>query len=426
MSRVLVDSGVSWLGKIPDSWSTCRVKNKFLFHKIIAKEKSVNYDRIALTLNGVIKRDKDDSNGLQPDNYNGYQVVYKDDLIFKLIDLENVNTSRIGKSEYEGITSPAYLVLTDKCNTRYSLYYFLNMWYQEIFNNIGGDGVRSAINKDDLLKVPFINISIDEQNKIANYLDKQCAKIDEIINDNNREVELLQEYKSNFISKVIEKGMTGGVKKIDNKYISSIPNNSSLVMLKQITNLITDGTHQTPTYISDGIPFLSIKDISSGIIDLSNCKYISNEEHKALSKHANIEKNDLLFCRIGTLGKSIVVEEKFLPFDIFVSLGLIKIKKEIINPYYLKYVMESNYYKEYIEVVKIDGGVSAAKFNLSSVKSSPIILPKLDEQNLIVKYLNKQCSKLDQVIKYRKQIIEKLEEYKKSLIYECVTGKREV
>lgn len=61
-------------------------------------------------------------------------------------------------------------------------------------------------------------------------------------------------------------------------------------MLKQITNLITDGTHQTPTYISDGIPFLSIKDISSGIIDLSNCKYISNEEHKALSKHANIEK----------------------------------------------------------------------------------------------------------------------------------------
>ena len=79
MSRVLVDSGVSWLGKIPDSWSTCRVKNKFLFHKIIAKEKSVNYDRIALTLNGVIKRDKDDSNGLQPDNYNGYQVVYKDD-----------------------------------------------------------------------------------------------------------------------------------------------------------------------------------------------------------------------------------------------------------------------------------------------------------------------------------------------------------
>ena len=207
MSRVLVDSGVSWLGKIPDSWSTCRVKNKFLFHKIIAKEKSVNYDRIALTLNGVIKRDKDDSSGLQPDNYNGYQIVYKDDLIFKLIDLENVNTSRIGKSEYEGITSPAYIVLTDKCNTRYSLYYFLNMWYQEIFNNIGGDGVRSAINKDDLLKVPFINAPIDEQNKIANYLDNQCAKINEIINDNNHEIELLEEYKMKILDTACLKGV---------------------------------------------------------------------------------------------------------------------------------------------------------------------------------------------------------------------------
>ena len=73
------------------------------------------------------------------------------------------------------------------------------MWYQEIFNNIGGDGVRSAINKDDLLRVPFIDISIGEQNKIAKYLDNQCVKIDEIISDNNREIELLDEYKDKII-----------------------------------------------------------------------------------------------------------------------------------------------------------------------------------------------------------------------------------
>ena len=138
MSRVLVDSGIDWIREIPETWNVCRVKNKFYFHKKIIKEKSKNYDRIALTLNGVIKRDKDDLNGLQPENYDGYQMVYKDDLIFKLIDLENINTSRVGKSNYEGITSPAYIVLTDKCNTRYALYYFLNMWYQKIFNLIKG------------------------------------------------------------------------------------------------------------------------------------------------------------------------------------------------------------------------------------------------------------------------------------------------
>ena len=279
MSRVLVDSGVNWLGKIPDSWSTCRVKNKFLFHKIIAKEKSVNYDRIALTLNGVIKRDKDDSSGLQPDNYNGYQIVYKDDLIFKLIDLENVNTSRIGKSEYEGITSPAYIVLTDKCNTRYSLYYFLNMWYQEIFNNIGGDGVRSAINKDDLLKVPFIDISIDEQNKIANYLDNRCTKIEEIISDNNREIELLEEYKSNIIT----------------NQISKYPK----VKMKFILAGIKDGTHGSYMRINDGELLLSSKNLSENGVTISdNESMISEDDYLSIISNGFPQKGDILFCSV--------------------------------------------------------------------------------------------------------------------------------
>lgn len=421
MSRVLVDSGIDWIGKIPANWN---IQPLGLYLKE-RKEKvsDIDYEPLSVTKNGIVPQLE---NAAKSDAHDQRKKVCKFDFV---INSRSDRKQSCGLSYLEGSVSLINTVL--KIYNYYPEYikYALdnNMFSEEFYRN--GHGIVADLWTTKYSEMKHIRIpepNYDEQKNIANFLDKQCAKIDEIINDNNREVELLQEYKSNFISKVIEKGMTGGVKKIDNKYISSIPNNSSLVMLKQITNLITDGTHQTPTYISDGIPFLSIKDISSGIIDLSNCKYISNEEHKALSKHANIEKNDLLFCRIGTLGKSIVVEEKFLPFDIFVSLGLIKIKKEIINPYYLKYVMESNYYKEYIEVVKIDGGVSAAKFNLSSVKSSPIILPKLDEQNLIVKYLNKQCSKLDQVIKYRKQIIEKLEEYKRSLIYECVTGKREV
>ena len=103
MSRDLIDSCVDWLGKIPSTWSMCRVKNRFKFHKKVVGNESEKYDRIALTLNGVIKRNKDDVDGLQPDDYTGYQIVYKNDLIFKLIDLENVSTSRVGKSEYEGI-----------------------------------------------------------------------------------------------------------------------------------------------------------------------------------------------------------------------------------------------------------------------------------------------------------------------------------
>lgn len=427
MSRVLVDSGVSWLGKIPDSWSTCRVKNKFLFHKIIAKERSVNYDRIALTLNGVIKRDKDDSNGLQPDNYNGYQVVYKNDLIFKLIDLENVNTSRIGKSEYEGITSPAYLVLTDKCNTRYSLYYFLNMWYQEIFNNIGGDGVRSAINKDDLLKVPFIDISIDEQNKIANYLDNQCAKINEIINDNNHEIELLEEYKM----KILDTACLKGVDKhefinVSHYSIDKIPAGWKFQKTLGILNMpITDGPHSTPNLINDGIPFISADAIKDGKIDFSRKRGdISEEDYLEFSKKYIPKLHDIYMIKSGATTGKVGIVETTKKFTIWSPLAVYRVNEKKMNYKYLYYLLQTNFYQKQVQLSWSYG--TQQNIGMRILEKLKVLVPPLLEQEKIVKEIDDKFNKLNKSIDYRKQIIEKLEEYKKSLIYECVTGKREV
>lgn len=416
MSRVLVDSGVSWLGKIPDSWSTCRVKNKFLFHKIIAKEKSVNYDRIALTLNGVIKRDKDDSSGLQPDNYNGYQIVYKDDLIFKLIDLENVNTSRIGKSEYEGITSPAYIVLTDKCNTRYSLYYFLNMWYQEIFNNIGGDGVRSAINKDDLLKVPFINAPIDEQNKIADYLDKQCKKINQIINDNNHEIELLEEYKISIIENTVKNyNKDCSLRNID--WITSCDKNVELIKLKY-NSIISTGT--TPkdfekNETSNKIDWFTPSDFKSIVLNNS----VRKLDIDLVAENKMFPKNTTLIIGIGgTLGKVGITQDKCYSNQQITAL----IGNNKIIPKYLTYNLLSaqKYIKDTCPYTTLP------ILSNSYLKNIFICIRSKEEQEKIVEYLDNQILKIDEVIDYRKKIIEKLEEYKRSLIYECVTGKREV
>lgn len=427
MSRVLVDSGVSWLGKIPDSWSTCRVKNKFLFHKIIAKEKSVNYDRIALTLNGVIKRDKDDSSGLQPDNYNGYQIVYKDDLIFKLIDLENVNTSRIGKSEYEGITSPAYIVLTDKCNTRYSLYYFLNMWYQEIFNNIGGDGVRSAINKDDLLKVPFIDISIDEQNKIANYLDNQCAKINEIINDNNHEIELLEEYKM----KILDTACLKGVDKhefinVSHYSIDKIPAGWKFQKTLGILNMpITDGPHSTPNLINDGIPFISADAIKDGKIDFSRKRGdISEEDYLEFSKKYIPKLHDIYMIKSGATTGKVGIVETTKKFTIWSPLAVYRVNEKKMNYKYLYYLLQTNFYQKQVQLSWSYG--TQQNIGMRILEKLKVLVPPLLEQEKIVKEIDDKFNKLNKSIDYRKQIIEKLEEYKKSLIYECVTGKREV
>lgn len=422
MSRVLVDSGIEWIGEIPEIWRMCRVKNKFNFHKNIAKEKSTNYDRIALTLNGVIKRDKDDLNGLQPENYYGYQVVYKDDLIFKLIDLENINTSRVGKSDYEGITSPAYIVLTDKCNTRYALYYFLNMWYQKIFNNIGGEGVRSALNKDDLLKIPYIQIEINEQKKIADYLDKKCLKIDEIIKDNNKEIELLEEYKKTLITETITTGLNKNVKFKESgvSWMGKIPEHYQIIALKRLGTARNGLSYNPGDIKDDGILVLRSSNIQNNKLCLNDTVYVN----KKINDNLLLKENDLLVCsRNGSkslIGKNVLINKNLVgqTFGAFMCV--------FRSPYneYIRYVLNSHIFSYYLANFLTSTINQLTTTNLYSIKIP--FTYNMQEQKQIVDYLDKQCSRLDEVIEYRKQIIEKLEEYKKSLIYECVTGKREV
>lgn len=422
MSRVLVDSGIEWIGEIPEIWRMCRVKNKFNFHKNIAKEKSTNYDRIALTLNGVIKRDKDDLNGLQPENYYGYQVVYKDDLIFKLIDLENINTSRVGKSDYEGITSPAYIVLTDKCSTRYALYYFLNMWYQKIFNNIGGEGVRSALNKDDLLKIPYIQIEINEQKKIADYLDKKCLKIDEIIKDNNKEIELLEEYKKTLITETITTGLNKNVKFKESgvSWMGKIPEHYQIIALKRLGTARNGLSYNPGDIKDDGILVLRSSNIQNNKLCLNDTVYVN----KKINDNLLLKENDLLVCsRNGSkslIGKNVLINKNLVgqTFGAFMCV--------FRSPYneYIRYVLNSHIFSYYLANFLTSTINQLTTTNLYSIKIP--FTYNMQEQKQIVDYLDKQCSRLDEVIEYRKQIIEKLEEYKKSLIYECVTGKREV
>lgn len=414
MSRDLIDSCVDWLGKIPSTWSMCRVKNRFKFHKKVVGNESEKYDRIALTLNGVIKRNKDDVDGLQPDDYTGYQIVYKNDLIFKLIDLENVSTSRVGKSEYEGITSPAYIILTDNHDSRYSLYYFLNMWYQEIFNNIGGDGVRSAINKDTLLKVPFIDMKIEEQRRIAKYLDEKCSKINEIISDNNKEIELINEYKKSLINEISIKGF-GEKKKTDIGYIDEVIKESKITKIKYILKNKNEKNHPDAEVLSLYREY--------GVVPKDSRDDNYNVTSENTESYKYVEVGDLVVNKMKAWQGSLAVSD----YEGIVSPAYYVCSfKKNINRRYIHYLLRSKSYSQEFERLSI--GIRPGQWDLSNdnFMSIGVIVPSDEEQNKIVDYLDKQCSKLDEVINYRKQIIEKLEEYKRSLIYECVTGKREV
>ena len=117
-------------------------------------------------------------------------------------------------------------------------------------------------------------------------------------------------------------------------WLGVIPSNWTAKKLGHMTEIITDGTHHTPNYIEDGIPFLSIKDISSGRIDFSDVKFISDAEHQELYKRAPIKRGDFLFTRIGTLGVFVEVDTDTV-FDIFVSVGMLRLKPNIVNTHYL-------------------------------------------------------------------------------------------
>lgn len=172
-----------------------------------------------------------------------------------------------------------------------------------------------------------------------------------------------------------------------------IPDNWKWVRLASICRQITDGTHKTPTYQKEGIPFLSVKNISSGYLDLSDIKYIPKSEHDELIKRCQPQKNDVLICRIGTLGKALRIDTD-LEFSIFVSLGLVKTGNQVLSDHLVS-VINSEYGSNWIQSIKAGGAMHAYKINLTDLNMLPVPLPPLAEQKRIAEKLDEALRTFD-------------------------------
>ena len=200
-----------------------------------------------------------------------------------------------------------------------------------------------------------------------------------------------------------------------------IPGNWKWVRLSEICQQITDGTHRTPSYQSEGIPFLSVKNISSGFIDYSDIKYISASEHSELIKRCKPEKNDILICRIGTLGKAIVIESE-KEFSIFVSLGLIKTGSELLSQYIVRSI-NSGYGVQWIKAHKAGNSMHADKINLTDLCLMTIPLPPLAEQKRIVARVEEIFRLLDIIDAAQEQYAADAESLKAKLITLGIQGR---
>lgn len=204
-----------------------------------------------------------------------------------------------------------------------------------------------------------------------------------------------------------------------------IPESWEWVRSIDLCSLISDGTHKTPAYVEYGVPFISVKDISSGVMDFSNVKYITREEHEKLISRCKPEMNDVLLCRIGTLGKAIkICTDK--EFSIFVSLGLLKLIEADVADYIVQ-VINSGYGYRWIDDNKVGGGTHTNKINLDTLRGMPIPIPPLEEQHRIVAKIEEILPYIDQYDKaYTKlEIFNKKfpEDMKKSILQMAMQGK---
>ena len=193
-----------WLKEIPSHWEFERAKKIFESKKELNGGLKCN-NLLSLTMKGVVNNDMENPMGLSPTTYESYQLFYKSDLAFKLIDLQNIRTSRVGLVFEKGIMSSAYIRFSKRSDTlveKYFYYYYFDLYNRCIFNALG-DGVRSTLSANDLLSIKIPIPPRDEQEKIVAFLDEKTAKYQKAISTILKKVDLLKEYKTRLISDAV-------------------------------------------------------------------------------------------------------------------------------------------------------------------------------------------------------------------------------
>lgn len=413
--REMKDSGIDWVHNIPASWNVIKGKYVFVSNKLIVGAKVEEYDRLALTLNGVIKRSKDDNEGLQPYKFDTYQVLKEGELVFKLIDLQNISTSRVGLSPYIGIVSPAYIILksSKEIYPQFAEKYYLMMWMNQVFNALGDSGVRSSLNSSELLELLIPLPPIDEQKKIAAYLDGQCKKIDEIMADIQNQIDTLEDYRKSVISEAVTSGLNPNVemKETDMGWIKQVPakwNISRIASVYELRNeKVSDKDYQPLSVTMKGVlPQLD-----------TVAKSDAHDDRKLVRKgdFAINSRSD----RRGSCG--------IAPCDGSISLiNTVLCPLTNMNPIYYNWLFHTTEFAD--EFYKWGHGIVDDLWTTGwqEMKNILIPVPPVQEQEEIAKYLNKKCADIDSIIENKKVQLETIENYKKSLIYEYVTGKKEV
>lgn len=425
------DSGIDWIGKIPDEWTTRQIR--YLFE--IRDER--NYKPLSevnlisvYTDKGVLQHsDIEQTTGNKAQNADGYKHVYKNDLVVNIILCW---MGALGISDFDGVTSPAYDVYSPKNLDLIFPKYYHYLFRTPQFNGkcyTEGRGImqmrwRTYSSEFKSIKIPLP--PLPEQTKIANFLDKKCAQIDSIIEESKKSIEEYKSWKQSVIFEAVT-GKNLSCKKKDSgiEWLGEIPEEWEAKRFKSIIDSFEKGNGITKEEVfSDGDTFcVRYGEIYSKYDNsFENCFSKTFKDKIPVKKY--FSNGGLLFVGTGELVEEIGKCVAYLGNEQCLAGGDIIIAKHKQNAKFLSYAMNSHY-------VQAQKSCNKAKLKVVHISATEIgnvllALPPISEQKSIAKFLDAKCAQIDSLISEKQSLIKDLAEYKKSLIFEAVTGKRRV
>lgn len=430
--REMKDSGIEWIGNIPEEWSVTKIKTHYKIGSGTTPKSDIpeywDGDIVWVTPADFKTDDKYVECGHRNISREGFDassliVIPAGNIIFsKRAPIGQVVINAVDLCTNQGCLT---LIPVDESDNRY--YRYVMSIATEIFELVSGGATFKEISASSFGNVYFPKPQYKEQHKIADYLDSKCAQIDSIIAKQEAIIEKLKEYKLSVITEAVTKGLDPDVEMKDSgkEWFGRIPNDWECVISRFVLQNVGDINHYMPESVDEGYPYLMIRDLKdvTSEIDFESCKRISLEDYTELRKKIQPRNGDVIFARYATIGTVCYVDTND---DFLVSYACVTVKPDRIklDGKYLYYFFKSIAFSE--EANQYINSNTQGNIGIEALYRTRITVPSLYEQKEIISYLDEKCAEVNNITTNIRKRIGKLKEYKKSLIFEVVTGKREV
>lgn len=440
MEREMVDSNIKWAGIIPVIWETRKIK--YSLQERVEKNNPIKTNEIlSLTAKqGVVPYGEKEGGGNKPkEDLRAYRLAYPGDIVMNSM---NILSGAVGLSSYFGCVSPVYYMLrpyNKDEDVRYYNYIFQTTVFQRSLLGLGngilikesGNGnfntIRMRISMDKFGELLIPIAPTNEQRKIADHLDKKCNEIDSLSLDIQSQINILENYKKSVITESVIKGLNPNVEMKDsqNRYLGKIPKHWAEKRLRFL-GTCQNGISKSSEFFGEGYPFVSYGDVYRNFFLPINVKGLVKSS-KSDRNIYSVKYGDIFFTRTSETIEEIGFSSTCLEtIDNATFAGfLIRFRpynQNELTPEFAQYYFRSDIHRKFF--VKEMNLVTRASLSQDLLKRLPVLLPPIKEQKEISKHLDSICSEIDGVVKDKQKQLEILEQYKKSLIYEYVTGKK--